>query len=382
MLRIFRNLAFGVALMCQAWAVEPLVLPPVIVLRSQTITWESISANKIVETNETITCSIALQNVGNSSATDVIATLVAANGITPITTNQDYGTMAANGGSVARDFTFTVAGPEPRIAQVRLNLSSGAGSLGHVVFDLPVGATAFTYNHWIGMNVPGDPELTKGPSSEYPAVIHVSGLNGSVVSARVTLHNYTHEFGEDMNALLISPGGTNVMLMSDCGGTFAFTNINLTFDSTLTNWLPTADKLQSGTYSASDYNIGNEMAAPAPNPAAYGTYLGQLKRSNPNGDWQLYMYDSLLADIGLVQGGWSLSLIILPPPKLAVRNNGDGRVRLTLSGLGQRAFSIDYSTNFVNWTLLGQVSGATDPAVFFDPSTNHTRYYRARRNSP
>jgi hypothetical protein len=378
MFRILRNMALGLVLACPVWAEDALDLPAVIVLRSQTITWESIAANKTAESNETLTCSIVLQNVGGVSAANVVATMVTANGITPITTNQNYGTMAPNDTPVARDFTFTVAGPEGRIAQVRLNLSSG----GHVVFDVPVGSTAFTYNHWIGMEVPVDREATKGPASEYPSIIHVSGLNGTVVNMRVTLHNYTHEYGEDMNALLISPAGTNIMLMSDCGGGHSFTNINLAFDSTITNWLSTIDTLQSGTFSASDYNSPNEMASPAPNPAPYGNYLGQLKRSNPNGNWELYMYDSLFADIGLVQGGWSLSLTILPPPRLVVRNNGDNRVRLTLSGLGQRAFSIDYSTNFVDWNLLGQVSGATDPAIFFDSITNRTRYYRARRNSP
>jgi len=358
-------------------------LPPIIVIRSSTITWESMGNDQIVQSNETITCSIALQNSGQSNVNDVVATLLSGSGITPISTPQYYGALTTNGAPVSRDFTFTVTGPVGRAVQARLSFSSGGSEIGAAVFDIPVGDNIFVYRHWSKIEVPVDRVATKGPASEYPSIISVSGLNGTVVSARVTLHNYEHEFLEDINALLVSPVGTNVMLMSDCGGSSTATNLNLVFDSTITNWLPTMNGIVSGTYSASDYNYPNSMEAPARTTPPYGTYLDQFKRTNPNGDWKLYLYDTLYADVGAVHGGWSLTLTIQRPPTFAVYNNGDGRVRLALSNLGGRSFLIDYSTNMVDWLLLGQVSGNSDPAVFYDSFTGkERRFYRARRNTP
>jgi uncharacterized repeat protein (TIGR01451 family) len=375
---------FGLVLLSSALVANAVLnLPAVIVLRSHTITWESIHADNKAEPNESLTYSIMLQNSGGAAALNVVATLVNANGITPITTDQNYGDMAPNSSPVSRDFTFTVAGPAGRAAQARLILTSGASVIGNVVFDVPVGDMASTYENWITIRVPGATNVTQGPADVYPASIHVSGLPGLILSTRVTLHNYTHEFARDVNALLVSPAGSNVMLMSDCGGATYHTNVNLTFDSGITNALSGNTMLVSGTYSATDHSGGNVMAAPAPTSPPFGTYLSQLKRTNPNGEWKLYLYDWLGADIGIAQGGWSLSLVILGPPTMTAIDNGDGRVRLTISSMGQRSFLIDASTNLTDWTVLGQVSGLTDPATFFDDHTNRVRrFYRARRNTP
>ena len=63
-------------------------------------------------------------------------------------------------------------------------------------------------------------------------------------------------------------------------------------------------------------------------------------------------------------------------------DNGDGRARLTLSGSGQRAFLIDYSTNLVDWQVFGQAPAVADTTTFFDSYTGPRRFYRARRTTP
>jgi hypothetical protein len=124
------------------------------------------------------------------------------------------------------------------------------------------------------------------------------------------------------------------------------------------------------------------MEPPAPTAPAHGTFMGQFKRLNPNGDWNLYLFDYLYEDIGVLRGGWSLALTILKPPTLSIQDNGDGRVRITLSGTGNRSFLIDYSTNLVNWQTIGQLP-ATDTAAFFDTLAGQPqRFYRARRTNP
>ena len=62
-----------------------------------------------------------------------------------------------------------------------------------------------------------------------------------------------------------------------------------------------------------------------------------------------------------------------------MRDNGDGRARLTLSGSGLRAFLIDYSTNLVDWQVFGQTPASADTTTFYDSYTGPRRFYRARR---
>ena len=353
---------------------------PVIVIREHAIIAESILTNGIVESNETITCAITLANAGELNATNVSAILVSGNGITPVVGQQNFGDLSTNGNTVTREFTFTVNRPAGRPVQGKLLVQSSAGLLGDVVFDLPVGDNVFTYRRLVTMRVPADRQSTVGPAEEYPSVIHVSGLEGAVGAVRVTLHNYAHEFAEDMNAMLVAPGGQAIMLMSDCGGAYDVTNANLTFDSMITNALTTQGEIVTGTYSAVDHNAGSVMAWPA--PAASILYLSQLRRQDPNGDWRFYLYDEDPEDIGALRGGWSLTISVLQPPILSVIDNGDGRLRITANRLDYRSFLIDYSTNGSDWEVYGQLPPNPDTAAFLDAPMGQQRFYRLRRNSP
>lgn len=354
---------------------------PAVVIRAHPIIWESVRTNGIVETNETITCAISLQNLGDLYAANVSAEFLSLNGITPVSPGQDYGTMLISNEPVTREFTFTVAGPAPRVAQAVLSIRSDGVEIGQNVFDVPVGETVASFSNLDPLLVPANRTNGIGPASAYPSTIPVSGLRGTLTGLRVTLHNYSHNFPEDVNAVLVGPMGTNVMLMSDCGGFTGTTNVNLTFDSRLTNSLPTQGGLNSGTYSCTDYNHPNTMEAPSPTPGP-GTFLGMFRRLDPNGEWKLFLDDRRLEDSGFLRGGWSLTFFLQPPPELAIRNNGDGRVRITLDNSGNRSFLIDHSSNAQDWQLLGQVPASTNSVSIFDPIGTGNRFYRARRNSP
>src|SRR5687767_15130706 len=212
---------------------------PVIVIRDRPIVTESLHANGIVETNETITCAITLQNVGDLYATNISAELIAGDGITPVSGEQVYGTMLISNTPVTRDFSFTVAGPASRVALATLVIKSGGVEIGRNTFDVPVGDSVFTFSSLNPMLLPVDQVFGRGPATEYPSIIGVSNLVGTITALRVTLHNYTHNFPEDVNAVLVGPGGTNLMLMSDCGGFYSVSNVHLTLDSRITNALPT-----------------------------------------------------------------------------------------------------------------------------------------------
>src|SRR5688572_18352725 len=56
------------------------------------------------------------------------------------------------------------------------------------------------------------------PVVPYPSSNVVSGLTGLVTSVSATLVNLTHPSPDDLDVLLVGPGGQTVLLMSDAGG--------------------------------------------------------------------------------------------------------------------------------------------------------------------
>ena len=103
-----------------------------------------------------------------------------------------------------------------------------------------------------------------GTGTPYPATINVSGVTGRVNQATVTLNGLTHSFPHDIDVVLVSPAGTNVLVMSHTGGGHAVTNINLTFDDAATATLPNYDPITSGTYKPSNYEGPVALPGTAP----------------------------------------------------------------------------------------------------------------------
>ena len=52
----------------------------------------------------------------------------------------------------------------------------------------------------------------------YPSSIVVSGLGDALTDINVTLTGWNHTFPDDVDILLVGPGGQNLILMSDVGG--------------------------------------------------------------------------------------------------------------------------------------------------------------------
>ena len=90
--------------------------------------------------------------------------------------------------------------------------------------------------------------------------------------------------------LLVSPAGSNVLVMSHTGGGYAVTNINLVFDDAATASLPNDSLITNGTYKPSSYE--GPVALPGTAPASlYQFALSGMNWSNPNGAWSLYVFD-------------------------------------------------------------------------------------------
>jgi uncharacterized repeat protein (TIGR01451 family) len=122
---------------------------PVISTDGYAVTAESCSAtNGIVDANETVTINFALRNVGTANTTNLVATLLATNGVTSPSGAQTYGALTAGGASVTQAFSFMASAACGSNLVVRFALTDGVANLGEVSANILIGQTApiFTEN--------------------------------------------------------------------------------------------------------------------------------------------------------------------------------------------------------------------------------------------
>jgi subtilisin-like proprotein convertase family protein len=175
-----------------------------------------------------------------------------------------------------------------------------------------VQATTFTNLNSILIPAAG----TEGIADPYPSIINVSGLSGTIGDVNVTISGFSHTFPDDIDMLLVGPGGQKLILMSDAGGPHDVTNLTLTFDDEGLSFPSNGNTLVSGLFKPVNYtgNGGPNDVFPAPAPARpYGTLLSIFDGTNPNGDWRLFVFDDEGQDIGRIANGWSLEIATVVP---------------------------------------------------------------------
>ena len=281
-----------------------------IVAAGATLTSESFSPpNGAIDNGETVTVGLRLRNAGNVSNTNLQATLLATNGITPVLPNspQDYGILPPGSSFIEQPFSFSASGPPGSTVTAMLQLQDGPNALTNIVsfnFTLPA-LLSFANTNIIAI-------LDDTNSVPYPSTINVSGLTGTLSKVTATLSRFSHTYPGDVDVLLVAPTGAKTLLMSHAGNQPAL-NLDLTFDDAAspTN-LPWRGSLSSGAYQPTAY-------APAPvfsNPAPTGPYtavLSSLNGINPNGRWSLFVEDDRGGDFGGISNGWSLTLTAVTP---------------------------------------------------------------------
>ena len=195
-------------------------LAPKIINAGAVVTYESGPVNGAIDPGETVSLSLSLANIGSLDAANLVATLLATNGITPLSGPQNYGTLIYGGPSAAQSFTFKAPAvlSGPTIATLQLQ-DAATNNLGTVAFAFGSPGTTNGFNS-AAITVPDH-----GIASPYPSTINVSGVTGRVSKVTVALNGLTHTFPQDVNVLLVSPGGSNVLLMSHTGAGYAVTNL-------------------------------------------------------------------------------------------------------------------------------------------------------------
>ncbi|MEZ5285745.1 MAG: Ig-like domain-containing protein [Vicinamibacterales bacterium] len=193
---------------------------------------------------------------------------------------------APEGNSGTRTFAFTVslAGAMPD-AEYRVRYATADGTAVGAV-ESRAAATPVSI-----------PDI--GLASPYPVSLAVAGLSGTIDDVSITLNDLTHTYPEDLDMLLVGPGGQAVMFMSDVGGWNDVSNIDLTFQDGAPP--PSDSQLVSGTFAPTNVSALESLPAPAP-PGPYPSALSTFRGTDPNGTWMLYIEDDFITDVGTMAG--------------------------------------------------------------------------------
>jgi subtilisin-like proprotein convertase family protein len=140
------------------------------------------------------------------------------------------------------------------------------------------------------------------------SAIGVSTMVGTVTRVTVDLKGISHSYPDDVDIMLVGPGGQNTILMSDAGGDGDISNVNLTFDDAAET-LPDEARLVSGTFKPTNHDTDSDVfPAPAPLPGALAS-MSVFNGTNANGAWTLYVRDDTNLDFGSINGGWTLHIM-------------------------------------------------------------------------
>ena len=209
--------------------------------------------NGIINPGETVRVLFAFRDAGGTNVANLLAILLATNGVTPASpTTNSYGPLIYGGHSVFRPFTFTASGTNGQQIQANFNLQDGIKPIGSAVFAFTLGSWTNTFANSARITINDNTTATP-----YPSLINVSGVGSTLVKATVTITNLSHQSPIDIGALVASPSQQTTLLMGYAGGTHAISHIGVKFDDAATNSLPYNAVITNGVYKPTSYGTPN-----------------------------------------------------------------------------------------------------------------------------
>ncbi len=309
-----------------------------------------------------------------TAVTSLVVTAQSSNPALAPTNNIVFGGSGAN-----RTVTVTPVAGQGGSATITLTVTDTSGATASTSFQLTVTSPGNFANN-AAITIP-----SAGIGSPYPSVINVAGVAGTVGKVTVKLNSITHTYSDDIDIMLVGPGGQKAMLMSDAGGASKLNNVSLTFDDAAAAALSDSGSIATGTFKPTDYETGETFTAPAPAgpyPAALSVFAG----GPVNGAWSLYVMDDTDTDSGSIAGGWSLTItpnaptntapsIMMGPANLTVAVGANPSLTVVASGTGP--LSYQWRKNGADLGNGGNISGATSSALSLaSVQTNDTGNYQ------
>jgi subtilisin-like proprotein convertase family protein len=240
------------------------------------------------------------------------------------------GPTALNGSGLA---TWTTSSLTEGTHQITASYSGSAGAFNlssaqltqTVIDQTTIISNAFCNTGSFPINDPAALNET-GTANPYPSQISVSGVTGNVGTVSITLRNITHSAADDIDVLLVGPGGQKFVVVSDSGGGITagteLSNVTVTFTDAAALSAPDSTPWSAPNTSVSlkpaDYNDGTDVfPSPAPTgpygtpaPAGSATFGSVFAGTPAAGLWKLYIADDVLGDSGTVGDGWCLNLTV------------------------------------------------------------------------
>lgn len=171
----------------------------------------------------------------------------------------------------------------------------------------------------MGQTFPGTPITINDNSAAtpYPSTALVSGITDTVTNVTVTITNFSHEFPDDVGALLVGPLGQAVILFNGPGTDSNVVNLTWTFTDSAGSALPNVGALVSGTFQPGQDEYPPPLTVfDAPAPGTYGGALSVFNGTDVNGTWSLYVQDFIVIDEGSIEG-WSITFETAAVPEPA-----------------------------------------------------------------
>ncbi len=146
------------------------------------------------------------------------------------------------------------------------------------------------------------------------APVTVSGQAGTVSKVRVTLVNLGHNTPDDLDILLVGPGGQRGMVLSDTCGAMSMVNATMFLEDSAGGTAPSLCG-PGATYKPTDEAPADAFVAPAPTTGPYPATFAGFIGADPNGTWTLFAVDdNVNGQLTFIANGWTLDLDIAPPP--------------------------------------------------------------------
>ncbi|NOT62858.1 MAG: hypothetical protein HOP19_21830, partial [Acidobacteria bacterium] len=324
------------------------------------------------QTNQQVTFTATVTNSNTNAAitTGTVSFVDTTNGVSLCSA------VALNGsGQATCNFTFTSQSDRTITATYSGVAGSFNTSMGTTVQQVN-NLTAVSGNQFCNtgaITIP-DPAVgnAAGPAKPYPSRINVSGL-GTICSLTVTLTGLSHTSPDDLDILLVGPGGQNILLMSDVGGATPGGPVTLTFSDAAASQI--GGSLSTGSFKPSKDVTSDTFPVPlggaAPVPSANTTLAATFGGMNANGMWSLYVSDDSGGDAGAITGGWCLNFTTLNVSPMTLPNAVFGQnysqMFTASNGTGPYTFALDSGMLPGGFTLTGDtLSGMTTSVNTFN----------------